>query len=391
MTKTWATTPLSTEDEAAYAQMQQAVVRHKNNPAERMHMLIASEGETPDFTTPKGRRIRSACNLRYLTEKNADCPRTLMHELTETMASKKCTTVFRYSKEDTDKIIAGGLIKSNARLRKEGIDTSDGLTAACAVDDHQKFSNTDFIFTTPQFHDANEAIIGKGDRFYVPARKVIESEAAWLSFMDWSQSYDRDRYAGNFYRNPSTDPATQSILSDFFIGQDIPKAMAVKAFQALKTAILINADTEQPSGFDYENTKKFLKNLTSSAYRRGRLEKEGNTLDKPLYAFTLTPKQTEFLTHRSPARDALVKDAVTATLSAMSEYAELKVPNSLSLEGGAVLRFNSADDPGTYTHFARDKNIPPTLIFKEDNEKHETHIIPKDPRQYNLPPKTQME
>ncbi len=393
MTKEWAATaappPLSPDEEAAFARMQSALQPHLSDPNHPIAKLVQKEGATPDFTTPEGRHARSARNLRILQQQHDDYPNTLRAELEQAMARTQCTALFAHDTDHTDSIIKQGQLLSNAQLLKNGIDPG-GMTASCVINDEKMFGNTDFVFTSPQFHEPGAALTPRGGRLFVPAAKVVASEQAWLSFSDWadiasSSGKGQDKYTGSRRGAGNELPPEKSFVTDFYMGDDITKAMAVKTFEAMKAAIVLHPDPAQPEAFNREAALKFLDNLAIPGYRRGALGNH-NTLEKPLSGYTLTEAQLKLLTGRSELRGTLLQKATAATLSTMAEYAELKIPNHLSLEGGAMPSFKSTGPDGAgvsiATHFVREGGTHGNLAFTSKSGQREIEIatVPADTR-----------
>ncbi len=387
--------PLTDEERRAYERMQSAIAasQHSNQrPFDTSHAVIRQEGNALDLITVKGRATRSAKNLHYLREQNADCPKSLLGELTGIVKRKKCALVFDYfsHEEDVDRRIAeSGHLSSNLALRDSGESTSGGSTGTCVVDDDKEFGNVDFVFTRPLFYDSDTPIRYIREKFYLPGDHLIAGQIAWLSFTDWADfkggGKPQDEYVGNSWRRDDVADVKKSFICDFYVGKDIPEAIALKTFETIKTAILLAAD-DTVSGFNIENAMQFLDNIAHAGYRRGRL-REDNKLEKPLAALELNDRQKEFLLTRSDAKDAFIKKAVESTLIIMRDHAEIKVPRFVALDGAALPKITD-DENGKEiilaTQFKAEAEQADRIVFDDSKRpvKCRTETVPADTRKY---------
>jgi len=404
MTKNWVETTGRAkelpEEQQAYERMQNALVACnltdaeiasdgflRRDPATKAILTAEQEAGIPfDLTSLQGRRMRSHKNLEYMHEANADCPNALLGELMERIDNKHCTLLFEYSHDTKlEHIIQDGNLLSNAALLKRDSKISGG-TSTCVVDDDKSFGNTDFVFTHPLFNDAGAPIDHIRTRFYVPGDRLLSNEYAWPSFRDWSDA--RDLYLGNKTFGDDVPDSQKSHVCDFFMGGDIQEAIALKTFEAIKTAIFLHPGNESPEGFDTVAASEFLtriKNIRFPAYY-GNLSNY-NKLGVPLASLELTDKQKAFLLKRSPERNALIQEAVDATLNSMRDLAEVKVPRFISLDGAASVTHeypngNDADPVMVVTELS---NETPTakLEFTTNRQIEYRHQqVPADTRQY---------
>ena len=385
MTKQWTPSLLSADDEAAYARMQQAMNRHAGKPTHAIARLAQEEGELPDFSTSKGRRTRSARNLRYLEQQNADCPHALLETMNRAMSGLQCTSFFYHTEDHTADIAKHGMLHSNAQLRA----SSANMRGMTKESDEGYFGNTDFLFTTPIFHDGSPlSSPGKySRRVYIPADKCITSELAWLSFRDWADAEEmhpkRDYYTGNLWYDERCSAARQAFTTDFFMGSDIPKAMALKAYEALKTAIVVYKKDDAYEGFDTEMAQKFLTALGTKRFRNA--VSNVNNLEQPLEETRFTEAQAHFLDTPGELRDKMVQMAVKGTLETMADRAELKIPRGISLDGCAIPNY---PEEGTITHLKGKHDA--TISFHGLNHTI-VQSVPPDPRSYTVPPKSALE
>lgn len=318
--------------------------------------------------------MRSAKNLQYMQQHNSDCPQAFFESVLEQIESKRCVLRFDYD-GNKETIFKDGALLSNKALKDKSVATNGG-TDSCVLDDHAAFGNTDFVFTRPMFLQEDEPIRRLPDKFHVPFSPTL-AERSWLSFNDWADyrggGKQRDEYLGNLWKNTATADTKKSFLCDFFMGDDIPKAITLKSFEAAKTAVLLFQDSAAPEGFDVQKATEFLTNIRRLGSRGGWFDKN-NILQLPLEQLRLNEKQVAYLQSEKSA--AFVKTAVDTTLDSLLKLGELKVPRFISLDGAAI------PTDGKVIQLKSSETLPDRLRFERDGNPvaSETILVPRDSR-----------
>jgi hypothetical protein len=301
-----------------------------------------------------------------------------------------CTLRFAFNKDHEETILSAGRLSSNKALREGGNNFAGG-TSSAQGNDEMEFGNTGFVFTNPFFHPPGQPRdVYRGNECYMPGTHLVRGGDAWLSFHDWldylGRTHDYEPYLGNERANPASHPARRSVACDFYYGDDIPEAVALKTFEALKTVILMNRDDSE-HGFDLDKASGILGRMG----RARDMFPNGNGLDVPVESLELSEPQLRFLVEKSPERDALVAAAVNGVILTMHKQAEMKVPGFISLDGAAMTHEDYNFDTREYTraviHCTSQPNTTPEVNVHFGNGPSETkhHAVPKDPRDHTLP------
>ncbi|MCE2926692.1 MAG: hypothetical protein LW823_03475 [Rickettsiales bacterium] len=367
--------PLSDREKQAYRHMQAVVFNPAGKSTDLPRKIIEQEAMDTDFTTPRGRKERSERNLEFIRGQNADCPFTLIQELSEKIRKMPITLYHQTSIHPTadyhSPILEAGEILSNMALKEKGV-VFESRTDVNGPHDSQNFGNTDFVFTRPIFGAPSHRIGGT----YFPASDTILNDYAWLSFDDWLntdiQQYNDSRYTGN----KVTHEKELCFLYDFFQGKnDIAQAVAYKTYETIKTAMLIYKDENARYGFDEEKVGQYIDDFAS--HFRGHIVHASNRLTKPLSEYTISDKQRAFLEDADNAeRNTLIQAALNSTLEAVSQLAEVKVPHSIPLDGGACLYKETFHGGWELARFTSDPSKPHPLEFKDAYPEHNIIVRP---------------
>ena len=317
--------------------MQDTIAKNENNKNSKALLGEELKAGDIDLTTAEGRQRRSKKNLQHLAEVHHDCPEELLQELTTAILKKQCTLKHMIwdinIKPET--IIESGTLLSNAELKRRNIAVNGGTDGSW--DDREELGNHDFVFTFPIFHNADEPIKARRDRFYVPVDDTFLDRYSWLTFKDWAGML-KDDYLDNKQSGKWDDDARlHSVYYDFFTGKkDMSQAAAYKVFEAVKTVMILYADSGQEHGFNRQIATQFLDDVKGYPTRSGQVG-NANTLKEPISHYTLSQAQQAFLLDTdNPDRNALIQHATEAILHVMAHAAELKVPVALSLDGATV-------------------------------------------------------
>lgn len=321
--------------------MQQRIVGRTNPDSAvcnaQTHMLLdreEREGFTTDFTTHSGRLARSARNIEYLRKQEHDCPDALFEELTNAIKARPYSLRFDHSADDTDSIREYGKILSNRALQEAKIANDRGGTGMSVGIDESYFANRDFVFTWADFTDSSNTPRVENSTFILPKTNLIETHQAWMSLQDWADysSNTTDPHIGNHMTSEKAPLERRSYVADFYYGEDIYKAIALKTFEAIKTFILINAN-ESAIGFDYDKTKDLLGYIA----KRKPMCPNGNGLENAISDYALNEKQLAFINTPSCERGELIQTALERMLVSVRRNAELKVPGYVSLPEALTL------------------------------------------------------